>query len=400
MFEAILSRNPRLAIIALALLAGVHGGAGTAHQLPVIAYVANENASVERSAAFKKGLTDLGYVEGTNLRIEYRYAKLDREYDAVMAELVSRNVNVIVAGNAAAASAAAKATRTIPIVLAAVNDPVGLGVADSLQHPGRNVSGTTIYAPHLIGERLGMLKRIDPSLDRVAIFMNGNNMNNAAQVELLTAAAKPMGIKVDSMDIRSPADVEPSVNKAIASGAKGFFNCVDTFINSQRFTIAKLAARNKIPTVYTDEEYVLGGGLMNQVHPNAVKSELDALTVKFFRAVSFEAGEVPSYDEIYTIFIEAGLLIKNTASAPEISSVRQFIAPRKALVASGELTRFREWELSESSQIFGNVAHRFSAYAKSGTTKGSPFETRGMRSTRTPTGEHSACRRSPVSLVR
>ena len=84
---------------------------------------------------------------------------------------------------------------------------------------------------------------------------------------------------------------------------------------------------------------------MNHVHPNAVKSELDALTVKFFRAVSFEAGEVPSYEEIYTIFIESGLLIKNTASAPEISSVRQFIAPRQALVASGELTRFREWEL-------------------------------------------------------
>ncbi len=128
---------------------------------------------------------------------------------------------------------------------------------------------------------------------------------------------------------------------------------------------------------------------MNHVHPNAVKSELDALTVKFFRAVSFEAGEVPSYEEIYTIFIESGLLIKNTASAPEISSVRQFIAPRQALVASGELTRFREWELSESSQIFGNVAHRFSAYAKSGTTKGSPFETRGMITTqfvRTPAG--------------
>jgi putative ABC transport system substrate-binding protein len=262
MFEAILSGNPRLAIIALAFLAGVHGGESTAQQVPAIAYVANENASPERAAAFKKGLTDLGYVEGTNLKIEYRYAKLDREYDAVMAELVSRNVNVIVAGNAAAATAAARATRTIPIVLAAVNDPVGLGVADSLQRPGRNVSGTTIYAPHLIGERLGMLKRINPSLDRVAIFMNGNNMNNAAQVELLTAAAKPMGIKVDSMDIRSPADVEPAVNKAIASGAKGFFNCVDTFINSQRFTIAKLAAQNKIPTVYTDEEYVLGGGLM------------------------------------------------------------------------------------------------------------------------------------------
>src|SRR5262249_18643952 len=161
-----------------------------------------------------------GYVEGTNLKIEYRYARLDREYDAEIAEVISRKVNVIVAGNAAAAPAAAKATRTIPIVLAAVNDPVGLGVAERLQHPGRNVSGTTIYAPHLIGERVRILQRMDSTLDRVAVFMNGNNKNNAAQVELLTVAVKELGIQVESMDIRSPADVEPAFNKAIGSGVK------------------------------------------------------------------------------------------------------------------------------------------------------------------------------------
>lgn len=205
MFRVMFRRIRWLVVIALAPL----GAPIAAQTVPVIGYVANENASAERLAAFKKGLADLGYAEGTNLRIEYRYAKLDREYDAVIAELVSRKVNVIVAGNAAAAPAAAKATRTIPIVLAAVNDPVGLGVADSLQRPGRNVSGTTIYAPHLIGERMRILKRIDPSLDRVAVFMNGNNKNNAAQVELLTAVAKELGIQVESMDIRFPADVEP-----------------------------------------------------------------------------------------------------------------------------------------------------------------------------------------------
>jgi putative tryptophan/tyrosine transport system substrate-binding protein len=172
-FSTIFHRIHGLAVIALAPLAALDAAEIAAETVPVIGYVANENADAERLAAFKKGLTDLGYVEGTNLKIEYRYAKLDHEYDDVMAELVSRKVNVIVAANAAAAPAAAKATRTIPIVLAGVNDPVGLGVADSLQRPGRNVSGTTIYAPHLIGERLGMLKRINPSLDRAAIFMNG-----------------------------------------------------------------------------------------------------------------------------------------------------------------------------------------------------------------------------------
>jgi putative tryptophan/tyrosine transport system substrate-binding protein len=262
LLNIIFHRNRWLAIIALACVAAIHAAETVAQAVPVLGYVANENASPDRLAAFKRGLTDLGYIEGTNLKIEYRFGRLDREYDAVMAELVSQKVDIIVAGNAPAAPAAARATRTIPIVLAGVNDPVGLGVADSLEHPGRNVTGTTIYAPHLIGERIRILKRLIPTLDRVAVFMNGNNANNPAQVALLIAAAKDLGIQVESMDIRSPGDVGSAVNKAIESGAKGFFNCVDSFINSQRFAIAKFAAQSKRPTIYTDREYVLAGGLM------------------------------------------------------------------------------------------------------------------------------------------
>jgi hypothetical protein len=121
----------------------------------------------------------------------------------------------------------------------------------------------------------------------------------------------------------------------------------------------------------------------------AVKRELDALAAEFFRAVSFEAGETPRYENIHALFIEPGLLIKNTTSTPEIASVRQFIEPRQAMVSRGELTRFRESELAETTQVFGNVAHRYSAYAKSGTTNGVPFEARGMISTqfvKTPAG--------------
>lgn len=262
MLNIIFHGNRWLALIALAGVAAVHAAESAAQAVPVLGYVANENASPERLAAFKKGLTDLGYVEGKSIKIEYRYAKLDQEYDAVMAELVSRKVDIIVAGNASAAPAAAKATRTIPIVLAAVNDPVELGVADSLEHTGRNVTGTTIYAPHLIGDRVRILKSFIPTLDRAAVFMNGNNTNNPAQVALLSAAAKDLGIVVETMDVRSPADVGPAVKKAIESGAKGFFNCVDSFVNSERFTIAKLAAQSKRPMIYTDREYVLAGGLM------------------------------------------------------------------------------------------------------------------------------------------
>lgn len=120
-----------------------------------------------------------------------------------------------------------------------------------------------------------------------------------------------------------------------------------------------------------------------------VKAELDRLTAEFFRAVSFETGGTPPYENIAALFIERGLLIKNSGDIPEISSVREFIEPRQASFSAGELTRFRELELSETTHIFGNVAHRFSAYAKDGSMKGTAFEARGMISTQfvlTPAG--------------
>ena len=179
-----------------------------------------------------------------------------------MEALVSGKVDLIVASNAPAATAAAKATRTIPIVLAGVNDPVGLGVADSLEHPGRNVTGTTIYAPALIAERLRILRQVAPKIERVAILANGNNKNNPAQVALLADAGKKLGIAVRSATIWSPEDLAAAVDEAILSRAQGFLNCTDSFINSQRFAIAKLMARKKRPMIYTDREYVLAGGLM------------------------------------------------------------------------------------------------------------------------------------------
>lgn len=122
---------------------------------------------------------------------------------------------------------------------------------------------------------------------------------------------------------------------------------------------------------------------------DAVLAQLKRLTDDFFHAVSFGLGEQPSYSNLSEIFIESGLLIKNAGSTPEICTVRQFIEPRQATVTSGVLTRFLEAELSETTVIFGNVAHRFSAYTKSGTTGGAPFEVRGMISTQfilTPAG--------------
>lgn len=128
---------------------------------------------------------------------------------------------------------------------------------------------------------------------------------------------------------------------------------------------------------------------MHQTEGHSVKAELGRLVSEFFRAVSFEAGSRPSYEDIVGLFIERGLLIKNVGPVPEISLVREFIESRAALVGAGTLTRFHEAEVSESSVTFGNVAHRFSVYTKSGTSSGVPFNARGMVTTQfvnTPSG--------------
>jgi ABC-type uncharacterized transport system substrate-binding protein len=108
----------------------------------------------------------------------------------------------------------------------------------------------------------GMLKRIVPNLDKVAMALNGNNGNNAAQFELLRSEAKKLGMEVQSLDIRKPEDVDAAFEKALAFGVKALLNAVDTFINSRRFALAAGAAKHKLPFVYSDVEYVLAGGLM------------------------------------------------------------------------------------------------------------------------------------------
>jgi putative ABC transport system substrate-binding protein len=249
--------------VALILFLALPVTGSTAQTLPVLGYVDNEKDNPERLAAFRQGLSELGYLEGKNIIITFRHAKLDRDYSSLVTELVGLKVNIILAGNAPAAVAASNATRTISIVMGAVNDPVRLGLINSLEHPGTNVTGTTMFAPQLIDERLQIIRSIVPAIDKVAMLINGNNANNSSQFELLKSAAEAVGIQAQALDVRTPSDIEPAIAKAMESGAKVLFNCVDNFINSQRFTIAKLAATNKLPVIYTDFEYVVAGGLMS-----------------------------------------------------------------------------------------------------------------------------------------
>jgi putative ABC transport system substrate-binding protein len=253
----------RWGLLCLALFALCPVADSVAQSAPILGYASAKDANPERLDAFKKGLTELRYVEGKNIQIEYREGVLDADYHRIMSEFVDHKVSIILAANAPAAVAAAKATTSIPIVMLAVNDPVGLGLVKSLDHPGTNVTGTTMYAPQLIGERLRMLKSMIPSLDKIAMVMNGNNANNAAQVERVRSEALSVGIEVLALDIRKLEDVEPAFDRATEYGAKAFVNGVDSFINSRRFALAAEAEKRKLPAIYTDAEYVLAGGLMS-----------------------------------------------------------------------------------------------------------------------------------------
>jgi putative ABC transport system substrate-binding protein len=252
----------RRGVLGVALLFMLPASTGGAQSVPVLGYVSAKNADPKRLEVFKQGLSELGYVDGRTIRIDYREVVLDGEYQDVIAGLLERKVDVLLAANAPAAVAAAKATSTTPIVMLAVNDPVGLGLVKGLEHPGTNVTGTTIYAPQLIAERLRILKRLVLNIDKVAMILNGNNANNAAQFELLRANARSLGIEVQALDIRKPEDVEPAFDKAMAFGAKALVNGVDSFVNSRRFALAAGAAAHKLPVIYTDVEYVSAGGLM------------------------------------------------------------------------------------------------------------------------------------------
>lgn len=252
-----------LGIVALALVPAVGVPQTATHRRPVLGYVAESNAESNRLAAFTKRLKELGYMEGRNLTIEFRLADQPTDYPTLMAGLVADRVDIILAGNAAAAIAAKQATRTIPIVMAAVNDPVGLAVVNSLDRPGSNITGTTIFAPQLVAERLQILNQVVRGLNRASMILNGANPNNAAQFQRLKSAAQPLGIEVQPLTVRSSQDISSAFSSARAFGAQALFEAVDNFINSQRLILAKLAAQNHLPAIYSDREYVLAGGLMS-----------------------------------------------------------------------------------------------------------------------------------------
>ena len=213
---------------------------------------------------FVRGLRDLGYVEGKNLIIEWRFAEGNyQRLPALAAELVSLNVDVLMTGGTAANSALQKATTTIPIVNATMSDPVGNGFAKSLAHPGGNITGLALATTDMSPKHVELLKLIVPKLTSLSLLVNLGNSAHPAVVKSITANAQKLGIKVKTLDARNTDGLARNFSIMRQERAEAVIVVVDAFFISQRRQIAELALKNNLPSMFSAQEHVDAGGLMS-----------------------------------------------------------------------------------------------------------------------------------------
>jgi putative ABC transport system substrate-binding protein len=253
----------RVALLALALAAVAPASAQA--PLPRVALVAAAQPSgvAARAHAFRDGMRELGYEDGRNVVLEFRYAdeRLDR-IPAIMADLVKRKVDVIVSGGPSVTRVARAATSTIPIVMAFDSDPVGSGAVASLARPGGNVTGLSILASDLAGKQIEMLKAVAPKLARVVVMDNPTEPANAEIVRALRRSATALGIAADTTPLDDPARIEAAFAEAKRARADAVVVLSSPLVLFHRTRFAAAANAARLPTIYAFPEVVDAGGLM------------------------------------------------------------------------------------------------------------------------------------------
>src|SRR5262245_53687578 len=205
--------------------------------------------------AYRQGLRDLGYVEGKNILIEYRYAerKLDR-LPELAAELVRLKVDAFVVGGAAAATAAKQASGTIPIVVGAAGDLVGAGLVTSLAKPGGNITGSIAIAPDLSGKRLELLKEVVPKVSRVAVLWD-SSPGQSDEVSATETAARSLGVKVEAVEVQDPKEFESAYSAMIKQQAAAVIIIQSSFSLGHRRQLADLAEKHRLPSMCEQKEW-------------------------------------------------------------------------------------------------------------------------------------------------
>ena len=213
---------------------------------------------------FVRGMRELGYVEGKNFVIEWRFA--DGSYDRLpelAAELARLNVDVLVAGGTPGNRALQQATSTIPIVNPTMSDPVGNGFAKSLAHPGGNMTGLSLTTTDMSPKHLELLKLLLPKLKHLGALANLGNPAHAAIVKSIAVSAPKMGVKVQTLDARNPDGIERNFAIMKRERMDAVIVLVDSFFVGQRQQIAELALKERLPSMFSAQEHVEAGGLMS-----------------------------------------------------------------------------------------------------------------------------------------
>ena len=230
----------------------------------LLTLVSVSNSTISpRVEAFRQGLRDLGYVEGKNIVIEYRSAdeKLDR-LPELAAELVQLKVDVIVSGGDMVTRVVKEATSTIPIVMLYDNDPIGSGLISSLARPGGNITGLSSLSAEISGKRLEILKETVPRLSRLAVLGTSTTPVNAAALRDTELAARVLGVKLQYLDVLVPKDIETAFQAASKTHADAVLTLSSVVFTSHRKQLIDLAAKSRLPAMYTAKEFVEAGGLM------------------------------------------------------------------------------------------------------------------------------------------
>jgi putative tryptophan/tyrosine transport system substrate-binding protein len=260
---------PSILVVVVLFAVGVTAEAQQPTKIPRIGYVSgsgdtkNPGPNIE---SFRQGLRDLGYVEGKNIVVEYRYVEggLDR-VPAVVAELVQLKVDVLVATFAIAIRAAKQSTKTIPIIMVSAIDPVATGFVDSLARPGGNITGVVRLIRELSSKRLELLKEAVPRISRVGVLWDGNAAPGPAiAFKEYEAAARSLKLEFQSLEVRGP---DPDVDGAFQAAAKGRANALivvrNRVVDRHSKRIIDLAIKNRLPSVWEGSEFVESGGLMS-----------------------------------------------------------------------------------------------------------------------------------------
>ena len=253
-----------LALCAMLLALSFPVGAQQPVAIPRIGYVVNRAGPMEFNEAFRQGLRALGYVEGNNIIVEYRWGEgKETRLPELIAEVIGLKPDIIVTAGTPAVLAAKNATTTIPIVMTNSPDAVRDGLVASLARPGGNVTGMSIFTPELTGKRLELLKETVPKVSRVATVWN---MANPGNVPLLTdtqTAARSLGLKLQSIGVRSPDDLEGAFAAMAREKAQALNVLSDGFMVTNRALITGLALKRRLPSIFPSDAYVQAGGLMS-----------------------------------------------------------------------------------------------------------------------------------------